>query len=106
MSKTPITKTKNIDLTEEMLREAAKAYGKAVLASRAEDIKNNNTKYSVSKAINQQKVVCRLVVCILAAVFVIGGFFAVDVSARERFVSWVRSIFETRVEYRFEGKPI
>jgi hypothetical protein len=105
MSKTPITKTKNIDLTEEMLRDAAKAYGKAVLDSRAEDIKNNNIKYSVSKTANQQKVVCRLIVCILSVIILVGGFFAVDASARERFVSWVRSIFETRVEYRFEGKP-
>lgn len=105
MSKSPITKTKNIDLTEEMLRDAAKAYGKAVLDSRAEDIKNHNIKYSVSKTANQQKIVLRLVVCIIAAVVLVGGFFAVDASARDRFVSWVRSIFENRVEYRFVGKP-
>ena len=105
MSKSPITKTKNINLTEEMLRDAAKAYGKAVLDSRAEDIKNNNIKYSVSKTANQQKVVFRLMICIISVIVVVGGFFAVDASARDRFVSWVRSIFENRVEYRFVGKP-
>ncbi len=105
MSKTPITKTKNIDLTEEMLRDAAKAYGKAVLDSRAEDIKNHNIKYSVSKTANQQKIVFRLMICIISVIVVVGGFFAVDASARDRFVSWVRSIFENRVEYRFVGKP-
>ncbi len=105
MSKSPITKTKNINLTEEMIRDAAKAYGKAVLDSRAEDIKNNNIKYSVRKTANQQKVVRRLIVCFISVIVVAGGFFAVDASARDRFVSWVRSIFENRVEYRFVGKP-
>lgn len=99
MSKSRIT------ITEDMIRDAAKAYGEAVLASRAEDIENHNTKRSASKILNHQKAVLRLVVCIVAAVVLIGGVFVVDASARERFVSWVRSIFENRVEYRFEGKP-
>ena len=99
MSKTRIT------ITEDMIRDAAKAYGEAVLASRAEDIKEHNTKRSASRIINHRRVVFRVAVCILAVFILIGGVFVVDASARERFVNWVRSIFETRVEYRFEGKP-
>ena len=88
-----------------MIRDAAKAYGEAVLASRAEDIKNRKAKRSASRIINHRRVVFRVAVCILAVFVLIGGVFVVDASARERFVNWVRSIFETRVEYRFEGKP-
>lgn len=99
MSKSRIT------ITEDMIRDAAKAYGEAVLASRAEDIKNRKAKRSASRIINHRRVVFRVAVCILAVFILIGGVFVVDASARERFVNWVRSIFETRVEYRFEGKP-
>ena len=99
MSKTRIT------ITEDMIRDAAKAYGETMLASRAEDLRQHNTKRSASKIINHQRVVFRIAVCILAVFVLIGSVFAVDASARERFVSWIRSIFESRVEYRFEGKP-
>ena len=88
-----------------MIRDAAKAYGEAVLASRAEDIKKHEAKRSARRMLNHQRVVFRVAVCILAVFILIGGVFVVDASARERFVNWVRSIFETRVEYRFEGKP-
>jgi len=94
-----------VNITEDMIRDAAKAYGRAMLASRADDIKNHSTKLTASKMLNRQRHVLRTAVCIFAAVVLIGGFFTVDASARERFVSWVRSIFENRVEYRFEGKP-
>lgn len=94
-----------VNITEDMIRDAAKAYGRAMLASRADDIKNHSTKLTASKMLNRQRHVLRTAVCIFAAVVLIGGFFTVDASARERFVSWVRSIFESRVEYRFEGKP-
>ena len=99
MNKTHIT------ITEDMIRDAAKAYGEAVLASRAEDIKEHNTKRSASRIINHQRVVFRLAVCILAIIILIGGVFTIDASARERFVNWVRSIFDNRVEYRFVGEP-
>lgn len=99
MSKTRIT------ITEDMIRDAAKAYGEAVLASRAEDIKKHEAKRSARKIINHQRVVFRVAVCILAVFILIGGVFTIDASARERFVNWVRSIFENRVEYRFVGEP-
>ena len=66
MSKTPVT------ITEDMLRDAATAYGEAMLASRAEDVKNN-TKRSASRIINHRRAVLRFAVCILAVFVVIGG---------------------------------